>query len=104
MCLCEVIPIHYDDFVLLVRCCAVIQHTAEHVVTFLCLFYFFVCLFLFCLFAFNKSKHGLILYVVLLINNKGKDTSVIPSKVKFALIIIYLINREMFTAQISKMS
>lgn len=40
MCSCELIPIHYDDFVLLVRRCAVIQHTAEHVVTFLCCFFF----------------------------------------------------------------
>lgn len=58
----ELIPIHYDDFVLLVRRCAVIQHTAEHVVTFLC---FFVCFFV-CFFAFNKTKHGLSISVVLI--------------------------------------
>lgn len=43
MCSCEVIPIHYDDFVLLVGRCAVIQHDAEHVVKkkkFFCVFLF----------------------------------------------------------------
>lgn len=62
MCSCELIPIHYDDFVLFVRRCAAIQHLAEHVVSFLFCFVSFLFFH-----AFNKTKHGLSNYVVLII-------------------------------------